>query len=216
MKFLIAALAILSLALAIPVVADINNGNINGTTDAWTINFGFVVSDSFKSDGITLTGFMIGVWLFPGDTLTSLDWSISSAEFGGTIFGSGTASGARITDTYISSNQYGYNIDRVTITGMNVPEVAGTTYWLNLANASVASGDPAYWDENSGPASASESALGTIPSEAYTINACGGCGCFAGGKPAPDCGDTPEPNSILLFGSGTLGLLTMLRRKLTL
>src|SRR6185369_16021481 len=28
-----------------------DNGPINGTTDAWTINFGFVTADSFPSDG---------------------------------------------------------------------------------------------------------------------------------------------------------------------
>jgi hypothetical protein len=80
---------------------------------------------------------------------------------------------------------------------------SGTEYWLNLANASVASGDPVYWDENSGPASASESALGTIPSEAYTVNT----GSSGGGT-------TPEPSSIMLFGSGILGLAGVLRRKL--
>ena len=48
MKLRIASLTILCLALvAIPAVADISNGNINGTTDAWTINFGYVVSDSY-------------------------------------------------------------------------------------------------------------------------------------------------------------------------
>jgi hypothetical protein len=30
------------------------------------------------------------------------------------------------------------------VTGLNVPEVSGTTYWLNLQNASVPSGDPIY------------------------------------------------------------------------
>jgi len=203
LKLRIASLTILCLALvAIPAVADISNGNINGTTDAWTINFGYVVSDSYKSDGSTVTGFMIGVWLFPGDKVTALDWSISSAEFGGTIYASGTASGGNISDSYISANQYGYNIDKITVTGLSVPEVNGTTYWLNLANASVASGDPVYWDENSGPASASESALGTIPSEAYTINT------------GSSSGTTPEPSSIMLFGSGILGLAGVLRRKL--
>ncbi len=28
-----------------------NNGPINGTTDAWTINFGYVVSDNFRNEG---------------------------------------------------------------------------------------------------------------------------------------------------------------------
>ena len=43
------------------------------------------------------------------------------------------------------------------------------TYWVNLQNAVVNTGDPVYWDENSGPSLASESSVGTIPSESFTI-----------------------------------------------
>src|SRR5208282_289097 len=199
----IAALTVLCLALAvIPAMADVNNGPINGTTDAWTINFGYVVSDQYTADNMTVTGFMFGVWEFPGDVLSSVDWSITSGENSGTTFGSGTASGKNVTDQFISDNQYGYDIDKITVSGLSVPEVSGTKYWLNLQNATVPSGDPVYWDENSGKASASESAVGTIPSEAFTINTSG------------SSGSTPEPSSIMLFGSGILGLAGVLRRKM--
>ena len=201
----IAALTVLCLALAvIPAMADVNNGPINGTTDAWTINFGYIVSDSFKADNSAVTGFSFGVWEFPGDVLSSVDWSITGQENGGTSFGSGTASGKNLTDSFISSNQYGYDIDKITVSGLNVAVTSGATYWLNLQNAAVPSGDPVYWDENSGKASASESAVGTIPSEAFTINTSGGT----------STGTTPEPSSIMLFGSGILGLAGVLRRKL--
>ena len=201
----IASLTILCLALAaIPAWANYENGPINGTTDVWTINFGYIVSDTFVDSG-TVSGFAFGVWLFPGDTLTSVDWSITSDENSGTVYGSGTASGANLTDKFISSNQYGYNIDLITVTGLSVG-LEGGTYWLNLQNASVASGDPVYWDENSGagcqsngcPSNASESALGTIPSEAFTVTT----------------GTVPEPSSVMLFGSGILGLAGLLRRRL--
>jgi hypothetical protein len=207
----IASLAILCLALAvIPAMADVNNGPINGTTDAWTINFGYVVSDSYVADNTSVTGFMFGVWEFPGDVLSSVDWSITLGENSGTVFGSGTASGKNLTDQFISTNQYGYDIDLITVSGLSVPEKTGVTYWLNLQNASVPSGDPVYWDENSGKSSASESAVGTIPSEAFTIAYIGGCG--LGDKSSPDC--APEPGSILLFGSGILALAGVLRCKL--
>jgi hypothetical protein len=204
----IASLTILCLALAaIPAWASYDNGPINGTTDAWTINFGYIVSDSYLSDGSTVTGFSFGVWEFPGDVMTSVDWSITSGENGGTVFGSGTASGTNLSDKFISTNQFGYDIDTITVTGLNVSEVKGATYWLNLQNAAVPSGDPVFWDENSGagcksngcPSQASESSVGTIASEAFTI----------GGS-----GTTPEPSSIMLFGSGILGLAGVLRRKL--
>ena len=227
MKLRIASLAILCLVLAaFPAVAQrwhYDNGPINGTTDAWTISFGYIVSDTFVINNYGglqyVSGFQFGIWEFPGDVLSSVDWSITSGENGGTVFGSGTASGKNLTDTFVSSNQYGYDIDLITVTGLNVPELSGGTYWLNLQNAVVPSGDPVYWDENSGqgcsdtgcPSSASESAVGTIPSEAFTVTGggCSGCVCEAGGG---SC--TPEPGSILLFGSGVLGLAGVLRCKL--
>ncbi len=212
MKLRIASLTILCLALGgIPGWADYDNGPINGTTDAWTINFGYIVSDTFTTlAGQTVTGFMFGVWEFPGDVLTSVDWSITTGENGSMVFGSGTASGKNLTDQFISSNQYGYDIDKITVTGLNVYMPVSNTFWLNLQNAVVPSGDPVYWDENSGkgcggtgcPSSASESAVGTIPGEAFTVNT-GSC-----------CGTTPEPSSIMLFGSGILSLVGVQRRKL--
>ncbi len=161
------------------------NGPVNGTTDAWTINFGYVVSDSFVPSGSPVNGFDIWVWEYPGDVMTSADWSITSAPNGGTVYGSGTVSGSSLTDTFISTNQYGYNIDKISASGLNVSLSSGTV-WLNLQNASVPSGDPVYWDENSGagcnspgcPSQAYESAAGTIPSEAFDITGSGGNGCF--------------------------------------
>ena len=211
MKLRIALLTILCLALAVPALGDLapgyDNGPINGTTDAWAINFGYVVSDTFIGTGY-VEFFQLGAWEFPGDKLTSLDWSVTSGENGGTVYGQGTASGEYLKDQFISTNQFGYNIDLISVWSINVRVDHGSTYWLNLQNAVVPSGDPVYWDENSGagcrtngcPSSASESAVGTIPSEAFTINA------------VPTT--TPEPGSILLFGSGVLGLIGVMRRKL--
>ncbi len=217
MKLHIASLLVLCLGLGAAASAQqlYDNGSINGTTDAWTINFGYVVSNNFKCcksldgsgsspAGATMTGFEFGAWEFPGDVLSSVDWSVTTAENGGTVIGSGTASGLNLTDQFVSSNQFGYDIDHITVTGLDVALASDTTYWLNLQNATVPSGDPVYWDENSGPSSASESSVGTIPSEAFTID-----GTSSGGT-------TPEPGSILLFGSGILGVAGMVRRKLRL
>ena len=150
MKTLKASLMILCLALAVPALAQYDNGPINGTTDAWTINFGYVVSDTFTAESSAVSGFSFGVWEFPGDVMSSVDWSITSAENGGTLYGSGTASGAYLTDKFISTNQYGYDIDKITVTWSVSGLTDGRTYWLNLQNAAVPSGDPVYWDENSG------------------------------------------------------------------
>ena len=193
MKLRIASLAILCLVLApISALGDIrsgyyDNGPINGTTDAWTINFGYVVSDTFTGVGyVDLLQF--GVWEFPGDTLASVDWSITDSENApcpsDLCLGFGTARGSYLKDKFISTNQFGYNIDLISVFSLGVQLNYSSTYWLNLQNVSVPSGDPVYWDENSGancggsnghgggcPSQASESAVGTIPSEAFSINA---------------------------------------------
>ena len=197
-----------------------DNGPANGNVNAWTINYGYVVSDSFvvpSSSPYEPAG-RVGselenvVWEAQGDTVTSETWSITSQPNGGTVYGSGAASGANLTDTFISTNQQGYDVDKVTITGLNVLLASGSTYWLNLQNAQTPSGDPIYWDENSGvgcggtgggancPSQAYTSSVGTIASEAFTVG-------FNGGT-------TPEPSSLALFGSGVLGLGGLLRRRL--
>src|ERR1700679_2766713 len=104
-------------SVATPVMAgDIyNDGPINGTVDAWTINEDFFVGDSFtvSSGASTISGMQFGAWLFPGDTLESVQVWISSEPLGGTTYFNQqvnfTASGCVL-------NQFGYNV--CTETGM--------------------------------------------------------------------------------------------------
>ena len=214
MKLRMAWLIICLVLAAVPVSAQVlyDNGPINGTVDAWTINFGYIVSDTFTLlNNSTVGGFNFGDWEFPGDTLTSVDWSITSRENGGTLLASGTASGQNLIDQFISLNQYGYDIDEIHVSGLNVP-LNAATYWLNLQNALVPSGDPVYWDENSGvgcggdngkggscPSMPSENSVGTIASESFTVV-------------GPNGGSTPEPSSFFLLASGVLGVVGLLRR----
>ena len=152
-----------------------DNGPINGNTDAWTINFGFVVSDTFNvtADSTTVTGMTFAAWLIPGDTLTSAELSITSGENGGTRYFDQTVT---FTQGSCTNNEYGYNVctETASFTG---PTLNAGTYWVNLQNASVPSGDPVYWEENSGtgcnspgcPSLASQNSIGSIPSESFTI-----------------------------------------------
>ena len=210
MKLRIASLTLLLLALvAVPAMAQTvySNGPTNGNTDAWTINFGYVVSDTFNvaNNGTPITGASFAMWLLPGDTLGSAELSITSSENGGTSYFDQTVS---FTTGSCTANSYGYNVCGEN-TSFSGPTLNSGSYWLNLQNASVASGDPVYWDENSGPSSASESSLGTIPSESFTV-----LGGTTTSTTSTTTGTTPEPSSIMLFGSGVLGLAGMLRRKL--
>src|SRR5271166_1929552 len=217
MKLHIASLTILCLAVgAVPAFADYNNGPINGSVGAWDIVLGYIVSDTFNlSSGQTVSGFSLGVWNELDGPMTTLQWSLTSGENGGTIYGSGIATsgggaGGILLSQFLSDNQFGYEIDAIKVTGLHVNFASSGTYWLNLQNANNAFGDGYYfWDENSGvgctspgcPSQASENDVGTIPSESFTVSATGG-------------GTTPEPDSFLLLGSGVLGVAGLLRGKL--
>jgi hypothetical protein len=220
-KTRIAVLTIFCLALAsVPAWAGrwtYENGPINGNVDAWTINFGFTVSDSYLAVGTSVNGFEFGVRVIPGTVVNGVDWILSTGPCSdpgsgcGTIVGFGTAT-SNLTDQFLFINNFGYQIDLITVSNLNVPEIGGQGYYLTLANATTVQPlEPVYWDENSGvgchspgcPSIAYENTLGTIPSEDFTIG---------GGS----SGTTPEPSSILLFGSGLVGLAGLLRRKLNI
>jgi PEP-CTERM motif len=201
----IAALAILCLALAtIPAAADdtlYDNGAYNGQVNAWQIGNGITVSDSFtlgKAAQIKAISFV--AWVIPGDTISEVDGSITDTENGpaGTTYSTSKSNIKR--PPIIATNEYGYEVDLVTLTGLDINLEAGT-YWLNINTALTDQGDPVSWDENSGPSQASQSAVGTIPSESFTIQGSDGGG------------STPEPSSLALFGSGVLGIGGLLRRR---
>ena len=217
MKLHNASLSLLALCLtlaAVPAMAQTvySNGPTNGNTDAWTVNFGFIVSDTFNTNSpdTQITGVNFATWMFPGDTLGSAEVSITSSENGGTSYFDQTVS---FSQSGCVGNQYGYNVcnEAGTLGGGGVNLVNTGSYWLNVQNASVASGDPVYWDENSGPSSASENTVGTIPSESFTVL---GSEQSSTTSSTTTTGTTPEPSSIMLFGSGVLGLAGVLRRKL--
>ncbi len=86
-----------------------DNGPINGNTDAWSINFGFITSDSFNitSNQSQITGMSFGAWLFSGDTAPSVEVSITSLENGGTSYFDQTVN---FTESNCVSNSYGYNV----------------------------------------------------------------------------------------------------------
>jgi len=197
----------------IPAAAQIlyENGPINGNTDAWTINFGFDVSDTFtiSTGSSTITGLSFGAWQTPGDTLESVEVSLTSSEFGGTVYFDGIVP---FTQSGCALNSYSFDV--CTETGSFTATVLNNgTYWVNLENAVDSEGQPVYWDENSGvgchspgcPSQAGPGGEGTLPSEAFSI---------LGTASTTTTGTVPEPTSLALFASAVVGAAAVLRRKL--
>lgn len=188
-----------------------DNGPINGTDTAWGIGMGLSVGDSFTisspSGSATMNGLSFGAWLAPGDTLESAEVSVTSQPLGGTTY---FDEGVNFTGSNCSVNTLNYQVCQET-GSFDGPTLNNGVYWLNLQNAVTTEGNLVWWDENDGvgcnspgcPSQAVDSASGTIPSESFSVL----------GTNSPT-GTTPEPGSILLFGTGAVGVLSVVRRKL--
>src|ERR1035438_1131212 len=106
---LLSLLVALCISAAAPASATVlyDNGPLNGNVEAYTVNFGFSVTDSFNlSSASTVTGFTAGFWLFPTDTPVSLQYGISASAFGTDLaFGTATLSNA-----FQFTNPFGYDV----------------------------------------------------------------------------------------------------------
>jgi uncharacterized repeat protein (TIGR03803 family) len=192
-----------------------DNGPYNGTTDAWTINFGFATSDSFTGSG-TINDLQFVYWnASTSDLLTSVDMAVGSTSFSGDFQ---TSNG--VTNTFLGTNQFGYALYHAEVT---FPGVSGGPGYVTLQNACTTSGcsvsNPIYWDENSGigctsqgcPSTAYENNLGSIPSETFTLSGDGSSGCMpehdGNFKVIHDFtgqGDGTNPNGLVINAAGNL------------
>ena len=200
-------LTILCLMLAVaPAVAGTlySNGPYDGNTNAWGIGGVQAVTNSNNLNSSRSNVYPIDFVYWDAseaDLLTTVDMSMGTTPFGTDIF-SGTLTG--VTNTFLGTNQYGYDLYQASYS-TNVVVPTGGLGYLTLSNACTTSGcdtNPISWDENSGPSTAYDNTLGSIPSEAFTL--------------IGTSGTTPEPSSIVLFGSGILGLAGILRRRLNI
>lgn len=202
-----------ALVLVLPAMAGTlySNGPINGTITDWPISgppiwaIAFATADSFTlTESSTVTGFNFGLWVEPGDSPASTSWFISSNAplfYGGTQIAA--ASGNFSNTLYCTGCALGWDIYTSTISGLNVSLGPGT-YFLMLNSGVSANGHPIFWDQNDGPSTAYVYPHGEIPSEAFNIYG------STGGS------SVPEPGTLMLLGSGAMGLAGVLRRKMNL
>ncbi len=197
----------------------------NGTSNAYFIDV-YAVSDSFVvSPNAEIDGFDIAEWVPAGATPLNFDWAIGTTSFGSdiaagvaTIGGGGNASATLLCTNGsafhggVCAGNLGYDVYQVDVGGLG--GLPGGADWLTLTGATDNFGGRDAWDINSGPSLAYHNSLGAVCSESFSIT---GTGTPAGGGGPSSCGggpSTPEPNSMMLFGSGILGLAGILRRRL--
>jgi len=139
-------------------------------------------------------------------------------QFGASPFGGGSTTFVPTNTALLGGapNKFGFYVFEAGVAlGFSPPLGAG---WMTLSNACTTSGCSSAttigWDECAGPGCAGEAftlfdrgslstyegAMTSIPAESFTLTGSGGT--------------TPEPSSIMLFGSGILGLAGVLRRRL--
>jgi hypothetical protein len=201
-----------------------SNGPVNGDANAWTINYGFAVTDSIYLEPVqahaSVTAISFYAWLYPNACLTCLVSSdyVSSVQvqLGLTPFDNLEFDG--VVTSWVASNcqlnSYGYYLCLETAVFQGPKLATGTTYWLTFQNAVVSNGgvantDAVYWDENSGvgcpspgcPSQAQENGVGTIPSESITVE--GNYSALdAGAAPGKNPSGTTPPRPSALSSSG--------------
>jgi len=182
----LALLITLCLVLAAPAIAGTtlyDNGPIKSPPpDAWTINYGWQVADSFTlSQASTITGFTAGLDVTPGDLPRSVSYCISATRLGcDRASGTVTSDNGTLTNVCFSCVGGSYLYESTgSIVPVNLP--AGT-YYLTLKDGVTQQSNPLYWTENDGtgctgdngtgggcPSIAYDSASGSIGSEAFQI-----------------------------------------------
>lgn len=183
------------------------DGAVNGTYNAWNITYGSQVQNSFTLAGTSnITGVDFGNWLIDGsDSALTVDWSIVGSE-GSQIPVCPTCAGtAPLTGTFLSINAFGYPIWDEAFSTPSVTLGAGT-YWLELQNEVINTGDPAYWDMNGGPSMTWESGLDQSGANCTQGIGAGTCSDSFDILGASAVASVPEPGTFALLAAALLGL----------
>ena len=207
MKLRFASLSLLAICLLAAVPAFANdvtlypNGTVTSSGGAHDYN---IKSPYSVSDPFTVVDSDI-------ETLSIEYWDHSNTVFLNTVqmaLGSTAFSGSFETLTALSNtlqsgtaNSHGYYLVVADFTFPSIDWINGG--WITLENATIGTGGTVLWDASDASLDAYNSSNGGVTKTAVY------------GETFSLDGDiTPEPSSLLLLGSGMLGLAGMLRRKL--
>jgi hypothetical protein len=173
-----------------------NNGGGSEFLQMWDISGNAAASNQFTCNFSTCNTSILEFDATPtwGTDATKATWSITSAPLGGTTFASGTTSLPQI---------YPCDPDGVVcLFDINFAStLSGGTYYLNLTGVDA----PLAWDTTSHPVNGNN---------AYYMDANGVLTSNIQGEGFKIEGSsTPEPGSIMLFGSGVVGFAGLLRRR---
>jgi hypothetical protein len=174
-----------------------NNGGGSEFLPMWDVSGNAMGSNQFTCNYAVCNTSILEIDATPtyGTDATHVSWSVTSSPFGGTTFASGTSQLPQFYPCDPDGVVCLFDINFVT-------SLSQGTYYLNLTGVDA----PFAWDTPSHPLNgtnayykdASGVETSNIPGEGFKIE----------GSSA-----TPEPGSIMLFGSGVVGLAGMLRRR---
>ena len=110
------------------------------TWSSYSISGPVSISSRFVlNSSATISGAVVGAWNNHDESMTSVNWRITTAYFGGTVVASGTTN---VANQFVAPDGYGYDMNKASFSlGAGLSLNAGT-YWLQLGS----SGADTYWD----------------------------------------------------------------------
>jgi hypothetical protein len=182
-----------------------DNGPMNLSDSALTINGGQAIGDSFTlTSAATVTGVNFGVYALTGDRMLTVDWGITSDATAVPDNGTAAVTTGAVTDD-------GGGIDASTDSFSTGPvHLAAGTYYLWLQNAFTDSGDPLFWNINDGPSAANWALFGVNQgSLAGLVEPGSNSSAF---QIVGTLGDLPEPATWAMMLAGFGGIGAVMRR----
>ena len=138
-KNLLIALSSILIATTANAGVVYDNGPINGSINAWTINNVYSVANQFTLTATTdVTSVSFGTWNYPGDTLTNVNWAIvDSPSLTATTYANGVQTS--VAGSYAGSGWGHFDLNLNTFSTGNI-ELGAGSYWLLLSNATTSHG----------------------------------------------------------------------------